>query len=346
MTPPRQSHIDALKVTASQVIVWHHLSAYGPVADALHAGWPDLMAWLYDYGRMAVQVFLVLGGFLALPGLLKALSGSTHPLALVGARYRRLVPPFLLAMLVAAAAGVLTRPWLGTELAGAPVDVWQVLTHALLLHDVLDQASLSAGVWYVAIDFQLYTLLVLLLWLGLRTRRATIALGLAALATAASLLWWNRDGDLDAWALYFMGAYGLGVLARTVRQQPNTGWRLLGLACLAALSGLALWMEWRTRVALATGVALWLAWSPLRAGRLLPEGLGRGLAALGRSSYALFLLHYPVLLLGNAVWTASGGASPQSALAMAGVVWSASVGLGLLFERLVEQPLARRLQMS
>lgn len=38
MTPPRQSHIDALKVTASQVIVWHHLSAYGPVADALHVG--------------------------------------------------------------------------------------------------------------------------------------------------------------------------------------------------------------------------------------------------------------------------------------------------------------------
>ena len=24
---------------------------------------PDLMAWLYDYARMAVQIFLVLGGY-------------------------------------------------------------------------------------------------------------------------------------------------------------------------------------------------------------------------------------------------------------------------------------------
>ena len=30
---------------------------------------PDLMAWLYDYARMAVQIFLVLGGYLAAASL-------------------------------------------------------------------------------------------------------------------------------------------------------------------------------------------------------------------------------------------------------------------------------------
>lgn len=347
MSAPRQPHIDALKIAASQLIVWHHLAAYGPVADTLHAAWPAWMDWLYDYGRMAVQVFLVLGGYLALPGLLHTMHAPWPVLlgAMVG-RYRRLAPPFLIAMLLAAAAGTLTRPWLGADLAGDPVTAAQVLAHALLLHDVLGQASLSAGVWYVAIDFQLYALLALLLWLGLRTGREAVAVALVVLACAAALLWWNRDSDLDIWATYFMGAYGLGALARCVQQRPDRAQRLLGAAGLLALGALALWVEWRTRVALATGLALWLALAPRQPGSPLPARLGAVLSALGRSSYALFLLHYPVLLLGNAIWVVAGGASPAAALALALTVWVLSMGLGLLFERHVEQPLARRLRRT
>jgi hypothetical protein len=36
----------------------------------------------------------------------------------------------------------------------------------LLLHGVLGYASISAGAWYVAIDFQLYALMVAALWVG------------------------------------------------------------------------------------------------------------------------------------------------------------------------------------
>ncbi|MFM6985186.1 MAG: acyltransferase family protein [Hydrogenophaga sp.] len=345
MSTGRHPTIDTLKVVASQLIVWHHLSAYGPVADALHAAWPASMDWLYDYGRMAVQVFLVLGGYLALPGLLRTLRAPWPVLPkAIGARYRRLAAPFLIAMLLAAMAGALTRPWLGAELAGDPVDAVQVLSHALLLHDVLGQASLSAGVWYVAIDFQLYALMALVLWLGLRTGRDLFAVALVALMCVASLLWWNRDSDLDAWAPYFMGAYALGALARTVQQQPSMAQRLTGAAALAALGGLALWLQWRTRITLATALALGLALAPQLTTAALPARLGQGLHAMGRSSYALFLLHYPVLLLGNAVWVAGGATSAAAATGMALAVWGLSVASGLLFERCVEQPLARRLR--
>lgn len=305
------------------------------------------MDWLYDYGRMAVQVFLVLGGYLALPDLMHTLRGPWHVLlGVMASRYRRLAPPFVIAMLMAAAAGTLTRPWLGADLAGDQVTAPQVLAHALLLHDVLGQASLSAGVWYVAIDLQLYALLALLLWLSLRTGREGVALAVVVLTCGAALLWWNRDSDLDIWAIYFVGAYGLGALARCVQQQPDRAQRLLSAAGLVALGGLALWVEWRTRVALAIGLALWLALAPRQPDRPLPERLGAGLGALGRSSYALFLLHYPVLLVGNAIWVAAGGASPAAALAVALSVWAVSMGLGLLFEGHVEQPLARRLRRT
>lgn len=345
MSAQRQPGIDALKVLASQIIVWHHLATYGPVADALHAALPATMGWLYDYGRMAVQVFLVLGGFMAVHGLAGTMRAPAESLAaVIGRRYRRLVPPFAVAMLLAIIAGTLTRPWLGEDLAGAPPDMGQVLAHALLLHGVLDVESLSAGVWYVAVDFQLYALLAALCWLGQRLGHPAGALALVALSTMAALLWWNRLPALDGWALYFMGAYGLGALARAVRQAPDTRVRIWGLAGLLLLGVVALLIEWRTRMMLALLLALWLSVAPLAPKRALSDKVSGGLADLGRSSYALFLLHFPVLLLGNAAWVAGGLRGPQAALTVALGIWAVSTALGLVFEKRVETPLARWLQ--
>ena len=87
--------VDALKALASQLIVLHHFSAYGPLADALDDLVPALAAWLFDYGRMAVQIFLVVGGFLAARSLApQGQAAFARPLALLWQRYRRLVLPF------------------------------------------------------------------------------------------------------------------------------------------------------------------------------------------------------------------------------------------------------------
>ncbi|MEK9804337.1 MAG: acyltransferase, partial [Curvibacter sp.] len=43
----RQTHIDALKCIGSQLIVLHHFTAYGPLADALHRLAPALAGWFY-----------------------------------------------------------------------------------------------------------------------------------------------------------------------------------------------------------------------------------------------------------------------------------------------------------
>ena len=51
--------IDAFKALASQLIVLHHLAAYGPLSVAARQIAPGTVDWLYDYARMAVQVFLV-----------------------------------------------------------------------------------------------------------------------------------------------------------------------------------------------------------------------------------------------------------------------------------------------
>ena len=69
----KNSSINLLKACASQVIVIHHLLLYTPMSPVLQAQWPDLLGFIADEGRYVVQIFLVIGGFLAMQSLLKIL---------------------------------------------------------------------------------------------------------------------------------------------------------------------------------------------------------------------------------------------------------------------------------
>jgi peptidoglycan/LPS O-acetylase OafA/YrhL len=343
MSAPRQPAIDALKVLASQLIVLHHLSTYGPVADAVESVLPDLIGWLYGYGRMAVQVFLVLGGYLAVRPLMRATAGpAPELLRVVGARYLRLVPPFAMAMVLAVLAAGWARPWLSEDLLAPAPRAFQMLAHLLLIHEWLDVGALSAGVWYVAIDFQLYTLMAVLLWLGQRGGHARIAIGLVLGMTAASLLVWNGRPELDDWAIYFFGAYGLGAAARWTQMVASNERRRICMAGLILLAGLALLLDFRPRIAVALAVALLLIASR---GQLpgLSSRMTQWLASMGRTSYALFLVHFPVLLIGNAWWVRSKPIGPMAGIAWFIAIWGAAQVLAWLFERWIEAPLARRM---
>ena len=82
--PARLPLIDALKALASQLIVLHHLAFYGPMADAVRPWAQPLVDALSEHGRLAVQVFLVVAGFLAVRGLAPAgAPAAIGPLALV-----------------------------------------------------------------------------------------------------------------------------------------------------------------------------------------------------------------------------------------------------------------------
>ncbi|MDE2367263.1 MAG: acyltransferase family protein, partial [Betaproteobacteria bacterium] len=56
--------MDVLKAIACLSIVLHHLAAYGPMSEIAYPLAPRLIDGLFEYGRMAVQVFFVVTGFL------------------------------------------------------------------------------------------------------------------------------------------------------------------------------------------------------------------------------------------------------------------------------------------
>ena len=240
--------IDALKGVAAQIILLHHLVSYGPLSKAANAMAPVTAGFLFDYGRMVVQVFLVVGGYLAARALLGSSALSTIPPGrLIWRRYVRLVIPFAAAMVIAILGAAMARLWLADDAIPAAPTFTQVLAHVLLLHGVVDVPALSAGVWYVAIDLQLYALLTLLLWVGMRFgERAAVAL-VAATAMAA-LFHFNRNAELDAWAIYFFASYGMGALVWWGCARGNA---LRWLPLLAGITVLALALDFRLRIALA-----------------------------------------------------------------------------------------------
>lgn len=344
--PSRLPCIDALKAVSSQLIVLHHLAFYGPMSDTAYRLAPGLVDWLYDYARIAVQVFLVISGFLAARSLAPhgRLEIREHPLAMLWRRYLKLVVPFAAALLLSIAGAALARQWMIHESIPAPAHLTQFLAHLTLLHNVLDVEALSAGVWYVAIDLQLFGLLLVALWAARafapRQAQAGAAagIGVVALLAVASLFWFNRDAAWDIWAVYFFGAYGMGTLAWWA---SNPGRSAMPLLVLCAVALAALIVDFRLRIAIALATALLLAVAR-RGGWMERWPRGHVVGFFGRISYSVFLVHFPVCLLVNVlVSNLAPGQPVLNALGMA-AAWALSSVAGALFHRYVESasPLA------
>jgi peptidoglycan/LPS O-acetylase OafA/YrhL len=339
--PRRETHIDAAKVLASHLIVLHHFTVYGPLAVDLGTVAPRITDWFFDYARIAVQVFLVIGGYLA-AGTLAPHGYFQHlrPWRSIVQRYVRLALPFGVALLLVVACSAVARQWLQDEFIPPPPSFVALFAHFSLLFDIFDYSSLSVGVWYVAIDFQLFALLAILLWIGGRA-----ALCLVGLCMLASLFFFNLHESLDSWALYFFGSYGMGAFAWWVGNSRYAGkW----LALMVVVGTAALLWDFRLRIGLASLVAIglsvvrWrLATTEHQTQAAVPRlsDTTRLLGVLSRSSYALFLTHFCIILLGNVLWTRWDWTFAGAAAWFAAGAWLVCVAVALLFERFVERPL-------
>ena len=327
----RSLTVDVLKVVAAQFIVWHHFSAYGPMADTMTLVWPHLMEWLYRYARLAVQVFLVVGGYLAAQSVMH--KPIQNPLISIAKRYLRLVPFYVFALALISLAVAVSRNTIHADWLPNEPTLWQFVAHGLLVHDIFGFEALSSGAWYVAIDFQLYALLILLCYAlqSPTNKRLSIAV---ALLCAASMWQFNRVDELDIWAIYFLAAYGLGVLAAWAKRSAFEA-KVFWLTALLAVG--ALWFEYRTRLSLALLTAVWLVIKPKGMVHWTP--MKRVVHRLSNSAYVLFLTHFAVIVLFSDMWNKSHFYDPYMAFALTGFAWLCCVGMGLFLHEKVEVPM-------
>ncbi|MDO8891699.1 MAG: acyltransferase [Sulfurimicrobium sp.] len=340
--------LDAFKAIACLMIVMHHLAAYGPMSDVAYPLFPGLIDWLYQYGRMAVQAFFVMAGFLAARKFAphgESLVASPWPI--IGQRYVRLAVPYLVALMLAIGCAALAREWMNHDSIPAAPSIPQLLAHALLLQDLLHQEALSAGVWYIAIDFQLFALTALVLWLPRRVGfpsekiRATAPLLVAAL-TLSSLFVFNRNHAWDQSAVYFFGSYGLGMLGYWASNRRHSK---LWLGLLVALAIAALLVEFRERIAVAGILMLALALSK-PSSTMGNWAAFRPLAYLGRISFSVFLVHFPLLLLVNATFFHIFPQQPvANALGMLLAIGISILGGGLFYTWVENRPFSKKIHL-
>lgn len=344
----REGLIDLFKATGCLLIVLHHLAFYGPMSDVVMGVWPALIEWLYDHGRLAVQFFLVCAGFLT-AGSLGKLDLISAPMfrQLLLRRYLRLAIPLLVALSVTVLVTEWVRPDFDHPSLSAAPSWGQALAHLFFMQHLLDMEALSAGVWYVAIDFQLYLLALLTLVVGqlAHARWPKVSLDIWRQQTwwvlaAASLWWWNQQVDLDDYGVYFFGAYGLGWLAQHARQNPT---RLHIWGILIVLGVVAMWLEPRWRVVTAWGAAMLLACVPMAKfdGKLPATSTWqRWVTWLSKVSYSVFVIHFSVSLAVSALvtrlWPTHVFFNALGMLVSVGLsLWAG----GLLF-KYVEEPIA------
>lgn len=344
----RLKFIDMLRAVSSQLLVWHHLAFYGPLAEQAYPLAPLLLDWLADPARFVVQVFLVIGGF----GTAHHLAGLHTPgcrrfCLEVAQRYRRIGIPYLVMLPVAIGANALAGRWMNHHSISASPTVPQVVAHIFFLQDLLHYEPLTAGIWYLGIDFQLFLLTLAVTMLSLRWTEAkgvvqpdrALAVTQSVLAVPAilSLFWFNRDPAYDCWGCYYLGSYFLGMVVQWVISgslSRSAFWGYLGLVAAAVA------VDWRPRllVAACTGVAILLA---SQGGWLRNWPRSRVIGYLGRISYSLFLIHFSACLVVSG-WLSQWRLTPTQSLAGMVAAWVASLIGAILFHHLVERPCWRR----
>ncbi len=348
---PRRPDLDGLRALAVALVVTYHVSS----------------------GRVSggVDVFLVLSGFFLVTSTTSRIrrDGAVRALPAVARTVSRLVPTALLVLLVTAVASVWVVPqsrW--RELALHLVSSVTFTENLQLVRDAVDYSasnSLASPVqqfWSLSIQVQVLVLTPVVLAAGATVLRATGRLHRArrtvvvcvALGTAASFLWSLVATAADQQVAYFstlprLWELGTGALVALllagVRPGPRTatalGWGGVAalVACGAVLDGAHEFPGWQAAWPVLCTVALLVAAD--HGGRL---GAHRALGTppmrwLGARSYALYLWHWPVLVL---YLVHSGREAPSIRGAVA--VVALSLVLAALTHRLVEQPAADRLR--
>lgn len=336
-TSARVEGVDALRGLAAIAVFICHIGGYWGFLEL-----PGKLPQLIAAGAHGVDVFIVISGFcLALP-----LAGHRRALRVppfYGRRAWRILPPYYVALAIAAVLALAPATWHLTVARQATLG-------DVLLHVVTGQAwvpgevgTINGSLWSVALEVQLYLLFPLLVLAWRRWGIVPVLIGAVALDLA-----WRASGAVG----------GPAPLGSDLVVPARLDQFVAGMACAVAIRAGFTWSVRRSVVVFAVATLAALGTSTLDLGLftgvawagagssavlLLAGPLGRALGGtaldrFGARSFSFYLLHQPVLLVGAPVVALLPGGTPVQLVIGGLAAFGATVLLAELMYRGVELP--------
>ena len=305
----RSAFLDNIKGIACLLILFHHLAFYGPMSDVANTVIPNIIDFLLLYARLAVAVFFCVGGFLTGLKLSEPNFFAKHSVQqVIWQKYLRLVIPYLGAIALAIAASFVASRLMEHHSISAMPDIPQLLSHLFFLQNILGYESLSAGLWYVAIDFQLFAVCALLVFLVEKLSPASwsyrstrlITLIIFSALTIASVIFFNRHDTYDVWFVFFFATYGLGLLTAFLARSRSHHVLILSVVAITIFS--LYYQDFRERLSLALFTAF-ILFSSYESNWSKSKLWNNPLRKIGEMSYSIFLVHFPVSLVISGIWS-------------------------------------------
>ncbi len=351
----------------------HHRLRYEPSLDGLraisvlgvvlfHACATSSLGTWFRGGGLGVSVFFTLSGFLITTLLVGEVDqyGSPDLRRFWGRRIRRLAPAALVVAL-----GVLllsTTSWLAVHRSDAVAAIWSFTNWHVIVsgEDQLLQTIVGSlgPTWSLAVEEQFYVVLALLVALAARSSRPSRTLTMVFIAmiamsiTLANIVsdWSPRlefGTDVRAAELAVGGLLAI-CLRRWGHRIPANRRRLDVAAAVGLITLVVLFLsaDYSPRWLLRGGftvVALLSATVILGAlchGATAGALSSRPLVALGRASYSVYLVHWPVILILTADRVGLGGWS------LVAIKVAAALAIAVVLHLVIEQPLRTVTSMS
>jgi peptidoglycan/LPS O-acetylase OafA/YrhL len=319
---------------------------------------PDLL----PAGFVGVDIFFVLSGFLITGLLLTASGGRGSGLGtFLARRARRLLPTAGLVLLTTLGASLLLLPrtrWeqIATEAVASALQFenWW-LARSGAEYSAAEVASPLQHFWSLSVEWQIYLIWLLLFALAavaLRSRVRVALLGAVTL-TLVSLGFALLSGALDADLRYFatpirVWEFGVGAILAFLPAPHGARWgrEAVAVGGLVAMIGGALLTDLDTHPGASALLPVAGAAAIIQIGRSgQTTVIGRALAAaplrvIGDHSYAVYLWHWPVLLL---LLAATDTTSPGVGEILAALLITAL--LSIATNRWLERPIRERMPL-
>lgn len=296
-TPARFAFVDSLRGLAALAIMFFHLWWY--YDDFSNSFVNESMMRL----RGGVQILLVISGFVIAYTLRRTWFTAKEVALFIGRRLVRLVPAYWVAIAIAMLTDVACDYlWDLPKPIEGPHTISRTLAHMAFVQDILKHDALSAGLWTLCIEMQFYFVAIFGWGLAQRlfprpdvTKATPSAVGLLVVFAPwaiVCLFTWRQMSSTEHFVIHFLWMFFLGMITWWALDKTVPMWAFAVVIAIG-LGDLCYNSDWRYQNAVALTTALmiftagytqrlhvWLNWSPLQ--------------YLGKISYSLYLIHFPV----------------------------------------------------